>query len=212
MKNIAQYRKSLMATALVVSLFTVGFAGNALAMPMMLRGIETRVNFNTDTLDALIGLGYELGTIGTAEVKLDGPQPWIDFPITGGMFDFGTGIGMIEHDGSGFSLTKNGITTSFENFLIDTGSALLSGKVSVGATVLEDFNIFDIGADLELTLTDMASMAIFDIYGDDLGNAEIGIGAPNLDPVPEPSTMLLLAAGLFGVGYNGYRKRKQAAA
>jgi hypothetical protein len=170
-------------------------------------GIETTVSLTS--FDTLIGLGLTPAPLGTATVDTSVTPPDITFPITGGIFDDVTSIALIEHDGSGFSLTKDSTTLFLEDFLIDTGINQLSGVASFDSTVVPGLPIFDITTDLELLLTSEAAGAIDSIFGvGNLTGAEIGVASLNVEtnPVPEPATILLLGSGVLGLA--GYSRKK----
>jgi hypothetical protein len=72
------------------------------------------------------------------------------FPITGGNVTYYTPgtespyvQGMIDHDGSGLSLTGGGKTVELTDFEIDPGKSVLTGKVTVdGAVAAESAPLF----------------------------------------------------------------------
>ena len=75
------------------------------------------------------------GPVGDARITSSGSAV---FPITGGnvkYFKPGSVIpyvqGEIDHDGSGLSLEAGGTKVDLENFVVDPGKSLLTGKVSV---------------------------------------------------------------------------------
>jgi len=77
--------------------------------------------------------------VGTAQISKAGVA---SFPITGGNVTYykpGTESpfvqGMIEHDGSGLSLTGGGKTVELTDFVIDPGKSVLTGKVTVDGKV-----------------------------------------------------------------------------
>jgi hypothetical protein len=174
-------------------------------------GIETTVSLTS--FDTLVSIGLTPAPVGTARVDTGVAPPDITFPITGGTFDDTTSIALIEHFGSGFSLT-NGVSTLFlEDFIIDTGINQLSGVASFGSNILQDLPIFDITPDLELLLTSFAGSAIDRVFGvGNLTGAEIGVASLNVEtgaPVPEPSTFILIGAGIFALAGSGRKKIKQ---
>lgn len=164
-------------------------------------GVETTVSLTS--FDTLVGLGLTPAPLGTATVDTSVAPPEITFPITGGTFDDSTANALIEHDGSGFSLTSGASALFLEDFLIDTDSRLLSGAASFDATTVPSLPIFDITSGLALLLTPDAAGAIDAIFGvGNLSGAEIGVARVNLEtgaPVPEPSMIILFGAGLLGL-------------
>jgi hypothetical protein len=178
-------------------------------------GVETTVSLTS--INDLIGLGLLPGTLGSATIIPDTNPPDIVFPITGGTLDDATGFALIEHDGSGFSLTKETNSSTFlnlENFLIDTELSQLFGDASTGGPSA-NIPIFDITPTLSLNLTETAAGAIEQIFGlvdVNLNGFPIGVASLNLktgDPVPEPSTMALFAIGIVGLAGISIRRKKK---
>lgn len=99
-----------------------------------LDGQSTSVKLDAGFVKALTALKVTPGVTGKA--KLTGGS--VRFPITGGnvkYFKPGTVSpyvqGMIMHNGSGLSLKAGGKTVKLQNFVVDPGASVLTGKVSV---------------------------------------------------------------------------------
>ena len=107
-----------------------------------LTGKQTAVTLDAGFLAGLTALKVTPATIGGA--TLDAATGKIAFPITGGnvtYFDPASGVspfvtGAISHDGSGLQLTgANGKVVKLENFVVDPGASMLTGKVTVDGMV-----------------------------------------------------------------------------
>ena len=103
-----------------------------------LKGGNTAVLLDSGFTGALTTLGLTPGVIGTATLT-DGS---VHFPITGGSVVYWSPKGsyrpyvqgIIEHDGSGLSLTAGGTVVSLTNFTVNPGNSLLYGDVAVNGT------------------------------------------------------------------------------
>lgn len=117
-----------------------------------LTGVDTQVAVDPGFLDALTTLGLTPGVVGTATLT-DGV---LAFPITGGNVDYYDPEedyrpyvqGMIEHDGSGLSLTAGDTVVELTNFTIDPGTSKLFGDVTVnGELAVEQAYLFELWGD-----------------------------------------------------------------
>jgi hypothetical protein len=106
------------------------------ALADLSKGESTAVTLDAGFLEGLTALKLTPATVGGA--KLDGAV--LSFPITGGnvtVFDPAAGVdpyiqGTINHEGSGLQLTgANGKVVKLENFVVDPGTSMLTGKVTV---------------------------------------------------------------------------------
>lgn len=103
------------------------------------KGGNTAVALDSGFMDALKSLGLTPGVIGTATLT-DGS---VHFPITGGSVVYWSPKshyrpyvqGILEHDGSGLSLTAGGTTVALTNFTINPGNSILYGDVAVNGAV-----------------------------------------------------------------------------
>ncbi|RKR13735.1 hypothetical protein [Arthrobacter oryzae] len=104
-----------------------------------LTGVSTAVKLDASFAAALKTLKLTPGVIGTAKLT-DGS---LVFPITGGKVDYYDPAkdyrpyvqGLINHAGSGFSLTSGDTKVDLTNFTIDPGTSKLYGDVAVNGTV-----------------------------------------------------------------------------
>jgi hypothetical protein len=191
-------RKKTLLGTLIVALLVLSLPLKSFSTEFSITGNKTTVSLTS--FDTLIGLGLIPAPLGTATVNTLVTPPEITFPITGGIFDSVTSKALIEHEGSGFSLTKSATTLNLENFLIDTGISKLFGDASFGITVVPDLPIFDISGTLDLLLTKEAAGAISAIFEvPNLTGAIIGKVVALDVKVPEPATLALLVFGLAGL-------------
>src|SRR3954467_7071280 len=100
---------------------------------------DTAVTLDSGFVKALGTLKLTPAPVGTAEISKTGVA---SFPITGGNVTYYTPgtespyvQGMIDHDGSGLSLTGGGKTVELTDFEVDPGKSVLTGKVSVDGKV-----------------------------------------------------------------------------
>jgi hypothetical protein len=104
-----------------------------------LKGGDTGVLLDSGFTGALTSLGLTPGVSGTATLT-DGA---VHFPITGGSVVYWSPKGtyrpyvqgIIEHDGSGLTLTAGSTVVGLANFTVNPGNSLLYGDVSVNGTV-----------------------------------------------------------------------------
>ncbi len=121
-----------------------------------LTGVDTQVTFDAGFVDALTKLKVTPGPVGSAEISKDGVA---SFPITGGnvtYYDPSSSVrpyvqGVIDHKGSGLSLTAGKTEVELTDFVIDPGTSELTGTVSVnGKEAATDAVLFDLdGSTLE---------------------------------------------------------------
>ena len=110
----------------------------AAAVPEI-KGGTTGVALDSGFTDALTSLGLTPGVSGSA--KLDGTT--VSFPITGGSVVYwspDSGYrpyvqGLLEHDGSGLTLTAGDTTVTLSNFTVNPGNSKLYGDVLVNGDV-----------------------------------------------------------------------------
>ena len=112
-----------------------------------LTGKDTAVTLDSGFVEALGSLKLTPAPVGTAEISKAGVA---SFPITGGNVTYYTPgtespyvQGMIDHDGSGLSLTGGGKKVELTDFAVDPGKSVLNGKVTVdGAVAAESAPLF----------------------------------------------------------------------
>jgi hypothetical protein len=106
-----------------------------------LTGEHTQVTLDAGFAAALKSLKVTPGLIGSA--TLNSKTGTLTFPITGGNVKYykpGTVTpyvqGVIDHQGSGFSLTAGGTTVGLSNFVVNPGTSMLTGKVTANGKVV----------------------------------------------------------------------------
>jgi len=167
-----------------------------------LTGDTTDVTLDAGFVQALTDLKVTPGPVGDAEISKDGVA---SFPITGGSvtyYDPASPVrpyvqGIIDHEGSGLSLTAGKTTVELTDFVIDPGTSELTGTVTAnGKEAATDALLFDLdgstlnplksnpdgSATLEGTtvlLSDDAAALLNETFGIDAlkGGLEIGISS-----------------------------------
>lgn len=146
---------ALFAVLVAAALIAVGCGGDdeptapePLAQVDSLTGNMTQVILDKDFLGALTSLKVTPAPVGDATIS---KAAVASFPITGGSVKYFDPTnpyrpfvqGSISHDGSGLSLTAGGKTVELTDFVVDPGTSVLSGKVSVdGEVAAESAELF----------------------------------------------------------------------
>ena len=186
-------KKSMMLIATVVAL-----TAPAIASALTVIGDETRVELTA--AGALGALGVSVQPVGIGAIDAAGPTAI--FPITGGSVDDVTGDALIEHDGSGLTLSVGTDSLLLLNFLIDTAQTTIFGDAVVidddggmiTAAALNDIDIFSFDAGLNVFLTDTAAGALNGLFGTAFAAGDkIGEASLDLATVPVPAALWLLA-------------------
>jgi hypothetical protein len=109
------------------------------SIPDLSNGVSTKVKLDSGFVAALTSLKVTPAPVGTATISKAGVAT---FPITGGNVQYYTPgthspyvTGLIEHNGSGLSLTAGSTKVSLTNFEVNPGTSTLTGKVSVNGKV-----------------------------------------------------------------------------
>jgi hypothetical protein len=158
----------------------------------------------------LTGLGLTFTPYGTASVIPAPGDPIVNFLITGGTRDTGSGDLIVRHDGSGLDFTAGGSTLRIGDFLIDTAAGLVSGSAIANGSALGVVPLFTLGDDLKLLLTSQAAGAFTSVFGaPDLTGTEIGTAlvVPVFAAVPEPAAWALMIGGFMVVGMTARKQR-----
>ena len=162
--------------------------------------------------DSLTGLGLTFTPFGTASLLPTSGDPIVNFLITGGFRDNGTGDLLVEHDGSGLDFSAGSATLRIGDFEIDTAAALVRGSVFANGSSLGTVPLFDLTPDLRLLLSDDAAGAFTSVFGaPDLSGTQIGTAlvVPVFAPVPEPAAWALMIGGFMMVGATARRNRNR---
>src|SRR4051794_27046089 len=126
---------------------TAQAAPSPVAQIPALTGKDTAVTLDSGFVQALGALKLTPAPVGTAQISKAGVA---SFPITGGNVTYYTPgtespyvQGMIDHTGSGLSLTGNGKKVELTDFQVDPGKSVLTGKVTVdGKVAAESASLF----------------------------------------------------------------------
>lgn len=168
-------------------------------------GVSTAVTVTAD----LGGLGLSAQPFGTATAN----GATFTFPITGGSVSEGGAL--IEHQGSGVTLSSVAATATVGNFLIDTALSLVSGDV-IGGSSGVTFFIFGSGDALPgvelLISSDLATVLTQTFNAPDLAGATFGYAVPDVSLVPVPAAGLLLVSALGAFAVTRRRRREPLAA
>ena len=124
-----------------------GSAPEPVAQIKNLTGRTTAVKLDPGFVEALTMLKVTPAPVGDAKITKTGSAV---FPITGGNVTYYKPgsvnpyvQGLVEHQGSGLSLTAGGTKVELENFDVDPGKSVLTGKVSAnGKVAAEDAPLF----------------------------------------------------------------------
>ena len=115
-----------------------------------LTGDVTEVTLDSGFVQALTDLKVTPGPVGDGEISKDGVA---SFPITGGnvtYYDPASPVrpfvqGIIDHNGSGLSLSAGDTTVELTDFVIDPGTSELTGTVTAnGKEAATDALLFDL--------------------------------------------------------------------
>jgi hypothetical protein len=113
------------------------------------KGGDTAVALDKGFTDALTSLGLKPGVTGSATLT-DGS---VHFPITQGSVTYWSPDGkyrpyvqgLLDHNGSGLSLTAGDTTVTLQNFVVNPGSSKLYGDVLVnGKSAAQDAYLFSL--------------------------------------------------------------------
>lgn len=161
---------------------------SATAAPLNITG-TTEVVLDQATVDLLTSVDVAVSPLGTA--SLSGLTAL--FPITGGESDGVTT--RIFHQGSGLRFTRDTSVVDVTDFVIN----LPAGTLTLAAD--DDFELFRLTAlpsgSFDVTLGEDGAIALANALGlPNLEGATIGVATANVQPVPEPTALMLLGGAL----------------
>ncbi len=189
----------------VVACAVLGLSANASASTVDLAGDFTAVELIS--FELLNGLGLSVGPTGLATVDNSGSNPIFTFPVTGGTLDTVTGAALIEHDGSGLSITDGADTLTLENFFIDTDAGEMYGDVGINGTDAGNALLFTLSGSNTLLLSQPAADVLNDLFDTKLKKREkFGRATIKLTPVPVPAALPLLLSAIVGLGFLSRRR------
>jgi hypothetical protein len=199
---------------LVLAINSVLCFGQAQALPVV--GGTTAVKVTS--APTLTSAGVTIVGLGSTSISpgSDG-IPIAYFPITGGNIDTSSFAGGIAHNSSGLRLSTSTGSIDLTNFLINTNTLSLSGKVSFGTTSLSGIPLFNLSFgtvpvypfDLKLTAT--AAGALSTVLGvPNLTGATFGIAntLPITAAVPDVASITSMMAGLGLIGVIAVRRKR----
>jgi hypothetical protein len=169
MRGITKVLTAVGAVSLAVTMTACSSSGGGTPKPegafKTLTGQSTTVVAAPTFLSALTSLGVKLGLVGKATMPTPGD---LSFPITGGnatIYKKGAVTpyvqGVVDHQGSGFSLTAGSTVVDLENFVVNPGNdSNLTGDVIVnGGTPMKGVRLFDLDGSTLQTPTIKAGVA-----------------------------------------------------
>jgi len=141
------------AQAATPTVHTVASSSSKIPAPVAsvpeVKGGDTSVALDAGFTDALTSLGLTPGVSGSAKLA-DGA---VSFPITAGSVTYWSPSGdyrpyvqgLLNHNGSGLTLTAGDTTVTLENFVVNPGSSKLYGDVLVnGQPAAQDAYLFSL--------------------------------------------------------------------
>ena len=178
----------LIAVAAAAALALTVSSPSAIAAPLNITG-TTEVVLDQATVDLLTSVDVVVSPLGTA--SLTGLTAL--FPITGGESD---GITTkIFHQGSGLRFSRTGLFVDVTDFVIN----LPAGTLTLEAD--DEFELFRLTAlpsgSFDVTLGEDGASALENALAlPNLEGATIGVATANIQPVPEPTSLVLLGGAL----------------
>ena len=207
-------KRALVAAAAAVALPVA-------AVPYQVTGGSALLTFSDEALSTLSLISVAVSPSGSASTVTEGRA--FSFPITAGSL-VDEALASVQTDpGAGVTLTKGGTAITLNDFRVDVATQTLFGDVTIGSETTQDTALYNITSLVEnasdplnrtlhasgMFLTASAVVTLGNALGVPeflqgvVGQVDFGTLDSNVTaiaaPVPEPSTYLMLGAGLAGI-------------
>lgn len=180
--------------------FTLAICGLALALAQAQASPLAITQITVTAAPAIGAAGAALGVTGNATVDDSGPLPVVSLPQTALLLDPGGNV-LIEHTGSGLSLTLPGLADPVlvNDFVIDLGADGLIASVIAPGLSPTPFPVSDILTNGDLALSAAAAALFAQLGFGDLTGFVWGSVSFAEQPIPAPAALTLMLAGLAGL-------------
>lgn len=161
-------RGIVLAVVAALGLLIVGNAGASVAPNGKARGATT-VDLNTDTIDAVVGLGLTPAPVRPGVLGMHGDDLLASFPIVGNVLK----DGIVKHTG-GLSLSTDDTRLTLTNYWIDTNEGVLTAYAEVNGDAVGRLPLFVLGeapaqdgcaVTASLALSPQAAAALTAVFG-----------------------------------------------
>jgi hypothetical protein len=179
---------------------TLAICGLALALGQAQASPLAITQITVTAAPDIAAAGGTLGVTGNATVDNSGPLPLVSIPQTALLLDPGGNL-LIEHTGSGLSLTLAGLADPVlvNDFVINLGANGLIASVIAPGLPTAPILVSDILTNGDLALSAAAAGLFVALGFGDLTGFVWGSVSFAEAPVPAPAALTLLLAGLAGL-------------